>query len=203
MVYPKETFVEKLDNQRKDWKIDFGSFIARWITPNAPVIDSIVAKASLNHGITGGVSKDFYKIQSDMKKIYDVLSNLNYTIRTLTYPEGDYHIQRISLPKNTIELKSGNCIDLTLLLASCYEAIKLNVYIVLVPGHAFLKVKINNNYDEYIESTYLGKKEYCEATEKGREIYNKYFDENGNGINNDSRIIDISVARKSKIFPMN
>ena len=203
LIYPKETFVESLDNNRKDWKIDFSSFIARWITPNDPNIDNIIAAASVDGDVVGGCSNDFYRIQSDMKKIYDKLSNMKYAIRTLTYPEGEYHIQRISLPKNTIKLKSGNCIDLTLLLASCYEAIKLDVYVIFVPGHAFLKVKINDDYSEYIEATCLGKKEYFEALEKGRENYEKYFDKNGNGKNNDSKIVDISIARKSKIFPMN
>ena len=47
------------------------------------------------------------------------------------------------------------------------------------------------------------KKEYFEALEKGRENYEKYFDKNGNSKNNDSKIVDISIARKSKIFPMN
>ena len=203
LVYPRENFVETLDNKRKDWKIDFKSFLARWVTPNDKVIDNIISQASLNNGILGGTTNNYYRIQEDMKKIYDVLAEMNYSVRTLTFSEGNYHVQRISLPKNTVRLKSGNCIDLTVLLASCYEAIKLKVYIVLIPNHAFLKVKINDNYSEYIESTCLGKNEFNIATEMGRKKYDEYFDYLGNSKKDNCYIVDIENARKSMILPMN
>ncbi len=203
LIYPKEIFVEKLDNGRKDWKIDFRSFLARWVTPSIKEVDEIIAKVSCEGEVLGGTSTDLYKRELDIKRIYDTLNKMQYAVRTITFPEGNYHVQRISLPKNTVNLKSGNCIDLTLLLASCYEAIRLKPYIILVPGHAFLGIELSENNLVYIEATCLGKKEYSEAIRIGKTKYDKYFDENGNPKDNNSIIIDVSLARKSKIFPMN
>lgn len=203
LVYPKEIFVEKLENYRKDWKMDFRSFLARWVTPNSKVVDEIISKASREEEILGGTTSNSLRIEKDIKKIYDMLKDLKYSIRTLSFPEGEYHTQRISLPKNTVNLKSGNCIDLSLLLASCFEAIKLKTYIVLIPGHAMVMVELNDESHICIESTCLGNREYYEATEIGNQKYNQHFDIQKNPLDNESYIVDISNARKSKIFPMN
>lgn len=203
LVYPKEIFVGKLDNGRNDWKIDFRSFLARWITPSTNEIDRIISEASDDDGILGGTTDNLYRREHDIKKIYDVLNKMKYAIRTTTFSEGNYHVQRISLPKTTVNLKSGNCIDLSLLLASCYEAIKLKTYIILIPGHAFLGVELSEKNLIYIESTCLGKKEYSEAVQIGKCKFNEFFDVSGNPKDNNSIIIDVSLARKSGILPMN
>ncbi len=202
LIYPQDVFIEKLDNERKDWKIDFRSFLARWVTPNAIEVDKVISKASKNGNIIGGTTDNSLRTEEDIKKIYDCLSNIKYSIRSISFPEGKYHTQRISLPKNTMKLSSGNCIDLSILLASCFEAIKLKPYIVLIPGHAFVRVKLPNQSAICIEATCLGNKEYHEAVEIGNEKYKEYFNEE-NPINEGAYILDIELARKSKIYPMN
>ncbi|MBR6504507.1 MAG: hypothetical protein IKT41_02125 [Clostridia bacterium] len=202
LIYAQDVFVEKLDNGRNDWKIDFRSFLARWVTPNSEEVDKIISNASKTGDIVGGTTDNSLRTEEDIKKIYEVLSNIRYSIRSMSFPEGKYHTQRISLPKNTIKLNSGNCIDLSILLASCFEAIKLKPYIVLIPGHAFVRVKLPNENAICIEATCLGNKEYYEAVEIGNEKYKKYF--NGeNPIKNDAYMVDIALARRSQIYPMN
>lgn len=203
LIYPKEIFVEKLENSRKDWKMDCRSFLAKWVTPNAKCIDEIISKAALNNDIIGGYASNDFRTEEDIKKIYDVLSNLKYSIRSTSFSEGNYHTQRVSLPERTMLLKSGNCIDLSILLCSCFEAIKLNTYIALIPGHAFTVVELNSSNIICIESTYLGHKEYSEAVNSGTEKYRKYFDENKNPLDNNAYLVDVANARKSKIYPMN
>ena len=202
LIYPQDIFVEKLDNGRNDWKIDFRSFLARWVTPNSEEVDKIISNASKNGDIVGGTTDNSLRTEEDIKKIYEVLSNIRYSIRSMSYPEGKYHTQRISLPKNTIKLNSGNCIDLSILLASCFEAIKLKPYIVLIPGHAFVRVKLPNENAICIEATCLGNKEYYEAVEIGNKKYKEYFNEE-NPIKNDAYMVDIALARRSQIYPMN
>ena len=203
LIYPKEVFVEKLENNRKDWKIDFRSFLARWITPNSKVIDNIISKATQDEEILGGITTNSMRTEKDIKKIYDTLSNLKYSIRTLAFPEGDYHIQRVSLPQNTVNLMSGNCIDLSILLASCFEAIKIKTFIVLIPRHAMVMVELGENTRICIESTCLGNKEYHEAAEIGRKRFEEHFNSNKEPLDHNSYILDVNNARKSKIFPMN
>lgn len=203
LVYPKEIFVEKLENSRKDWKIDCRGFLARWVTPNAKCIDAVVSKAALNGDIIGGLSSNSFRSEEDIKKIYDTLSDLKYTIRSTSFSEGNYHTQRISLPERTMLLKSGNCIDLSILLASCFEAINLKTYIVLIPGHAMVMVELDSTNIVCIESTCLGHNEYSEAVNIGKSKYEKFFDKNKNPLDNNSYLVDIANARKSKIYPMN
>lgn len=203
LIYPKEVFVEKLENTRKDWKFDCRSFLAKWVTPNAKCIDEIVSKATENGDILGSLSSNLYRSEEDIKKIYDTLSDLKYTIRSRSFSEGNYHTQRISLPERTMKLKSGNCIDLSILLASCFEAINLKTYIVLIPGHAMVMVQLDSTNIVCIESTCLGHKEYSEAVSIGMGKYKKFFDRNKNPLDKNAYLVDIDNARKSKIYPMN
>ena len=202
LIYPKEIFVEKLENDRNDWRIDFRSFLSRWVTPNAETIDEVISNATKSGDIIGGSAENVLRTEEDIKKIYDELSKIRYSIRCLSFSEGKYHTQRISLPKNTLRLNSGNCIDLSVLLASCFEAIKLKTYIVLIPGHAFVRVKLFDESSICIEATCLGNKEYYEAVEIGNKKYREFFD-GENPIKNDAYMVDISLARKSRIYPMN
>lgn len=204
LLYPREVFVEVLKNKTKDWKIDLKSFLARWITPTTVQIEEIITEAGkdLKRGIRGASSHNNMVIQEEMKSIYDVLGKtMYYVARPLAFAEGDYHVQNISLPSTTIRLNSGNCIDLTILLASCYEALKLHVFIILVPGHSFLKVELFEKETIYLESTFLGKMDYSEAAEKGRENYEKYFCEAGSKVKG-AHEIDVSLARRNNIYPM-
>ena len=202
LIYPKEIFVEKLENSRKDWKIDCRSFLARWVIPNAKCIDEIVSRATVNGDVLGGITPDLLRCEEDIKKIYDTLSDLKYTVRSKSFSEGNYHTQRISLPQQTMNLKSGNCIDLSILLASCFEAIKLKTYIVLIPNHALVMVELNSANRICIESTGLGHKEYSEAVRIGVERYQKFFDKNKNPLDDNAYLVDIENARKSQIYPM-
>lgn len=202
IIYPKDNFIERISNDRLDWEIDFRSFIARWITPNAKEIDKIVSEVALNGNIVSNKSNNSYLIENEIKCVFDSLSKINYSIRTTTFSENDYHIQRLSLPKTVMKYKSGNCIDLSILLASVFEALKLNTYICLIPGHAFVRVKINDYQYCNIESTFLGEKEFSEAVEKANELYDKYFINNQPKDFESCYIVDVALARKSKIFPM-
>lgn len=202
LIYPKEIFVEKLENDRNDWRIDFRSFLSRWVTPNAKAIDEVIANATKSGDILGGTTENVLRTEEDIKKIYDELGKIRYSIRCLSFSEGKYHTQRISLPQNTLRLNSGNCIDLSILLASCFEAMKLKTYIVLIPGHAFVRVKLSDNSSICIEATCLGNKEYYEAVEIGNNKYKEFFNEE-NPIKDGAHMVDISLARKSQIYPMN
>lgn len=204
LVYSREIFIDVLKNSTKDWKLDLKSFFARWVTPTRAEIDEIIAEAGKEciNGMRGASSGNNYAIQGEMKHIYDVISKkVRYVARPLAFAEGDYHAQRVSLPSTTVKLSSGNCIDLSILLASCFEALKLHTFILLIPGHAFVKVELPGNEKIYIESTYMGNKEYFESTEKGRELFDKHFCEGGSKTEGAFEI-DLAIARKSGILPM-
>src|SRR5437870_2887467 len=60
-------------------------------------------------------------------------------------------LQKIKLPAEVLQQRSGMCIELTALLASAVERIGLHAEIVIIPGHAFLGVAVTpyNTQFEY------------------------------------------------------
>lgn len=202
-ILPRETFVPELTNEYGDWKVKLSSYIARWVTPHAPCIDEIIASAGVKKGMSGTLSGNTEVILRQMKDIYDqIAKNIRYITRSMSYGEEWYRTQRVCLPSTTMRLMSGNCIDLSVLLASCYEALNFDVGIVMLRDHAFLTVCLNENYSEYIECTYMGKYEFSEATNKGREEYEENFNSDNSPKTNENIIVSIKHSRKCNILPM-
>ena len=127
--------------------------------------------------------------------------NLEYVVDSYWFGTNDYKKQNIKLPKEVIASKCGNCIEFSLLLASCYEMLNLDVYIILVPGHAFLGINLFGNERIYIESTMIGKKDFVEAVNMGRMEYDTNF-ENDNSKVSEAQIISVKASRKIGIYPI-
>lgn len=203
-IFPRETFVWHIEGHGNAWKVYLSQMLARWVTPHITEIDCIIAEAArrTNH-IQGVLSNDFNEILAEMQAIYDIISlDIRYVSRSFSYSTVEYDFtQRISLPKTTLKLKSGNCIDLSILLGSCFEARKLPVVIALIPGHAFVGVDLGNS-KIFLESTYLGNYSFRDAYNKGMNTYRTYFDENGNSNMNDAKLVYINLSRSHGILPM-
>ena len=65
----------------------------------------------------------------------------------------------------------------------------------------FIEKEIAKKMTSKLKSTCIGKNEYFEAAEKGRENYDKYFGKEGIKVDG-AYEIDVRLARKNKIFPM-
>jgi hypothetical protein len=65
--------------------------------------------------------------------------------------------QHILLPEQVVSLKSGLCIETSLLMASALQSANLNAYLVLPDGHAQVAVELEDGSGEYylIETTSL------------------------------------------------
>jgi hypothetical protein len=76
-------------------------------------------------------------MKEDIRKIYKTIQAMGFTyVNTpISFEEG---YQRIKTPAEAIRVKTGNCIDGTLVFASCISAIGYDPIIVIVPGHAFV-----------------------------------------------------------------
>jgi regulator of sirC expression with transglutaminase-like and TPR domain len=82
-------------------------------------------------------------------------------------------VQRIRLPAEVLEQRSGNCIELALLFASAAEAMDLETAIVGIPGHAFMAVRTdqeNANY-YFIETTLIGRSSFSQAVSYGNQEF--------------------------------
>lgn len=201
-VWPRETFLHEIKNDGDDWQIDLNSYIARWVTPHAKCVERIVANAGIGNSMSGIYAKSQEKMLYEIKAIYDEISqDIRYVTRSLSYAD-EGKGQRVCLPSLTMSLKSGNCIDLTVLLTSCLEALRYDVYIAFIKGHAFLKVKFSENYYECIEATDMGKFDFAVALSHGRIIYDENFESDGTPKKEGNILVEIKLSRKSNILPM-
>ncbi len=118
--------------------------ISAFVMPNINQIAEIVSKASKylmdwtgSPSYTGYQTENPDVVKLQMASIYAALqeSNIGYTM-----PIASYEVcgQRVRLPHVVMEQKAGTCLDLSILYASCLEAISLHPLIVFVKGHAFV-----------------------------------------------------------------
>ncbi len=202
-VHPIESFIFNINIDSEDSKVYFYQLLACYCTPHQKGIEVIITKASKKTGsIKGALCNNYDQIMKELEAIYTVISeDIRYVTRSFNFKlDKMVKTQRINLPSTTLSLKSGNCIDLSLLLASAFEACKLEVDIVVLPGHAMVAVKVTEIWI-YIEATMLGYREFADAVQQGDKIFNDNFISHNNAKNNDSRMVSISLARKHGILP--
>jgi hypothetical protein len=155
--------------------------IAAMSTPNDPAVEALIRQAAeyTSSGIMwsgygsnvndegGGVWDRLQAIWQAEEKDYD----LTYISTWVSFAPGS--VQRIRLPAEVLEQRSGNCIELALLYAAAAEALDLEAAIVGVPGHAFVGVRIDQENADYyfIETTLIGRASFEEAVNRGSEEF--------------------------------
>ncbi len=117
--------------------------LSAFITPNHPVINLIQNRAAvILEQLTGSPSFNEYqsrnpnRVKAQMAAIYNAIAEqqIIYSAVPASFEETG---QRVRLADNVIAQKTGNCLDMALLYASCLEAIGLHPLIVITRGHAF------------------------------------------------------------------
>ena len=105
--------------------------------------------------------------------------------------------QRIKFPAESLADKSGNCIEGTLLFASAFESLGMRPVVILVPGHAFVGVRLWDNDDTIlpIETTMVGTDPYKDAVTTAVQELNQYL------ADGTATIVDIAVLRQMGITP--
>ncbi len=123
-------------------------FLASFVMPNHPAVTAIVKRAAqiLSATYTGACfigypsnTHDEKTVQQEITAIWLALKelHLHYVPVPMTMDDGG---QRIRLAPDIIAEGLGNCLDLSILLCSCLEAVSLCPCIVLIEGHAFVAV---------------------------------------------------------------
>lgn len=157
--------------------------IAAMSTPNDPAVEELIRAAAdyTDSGIIwsgygdhvddddGGV---WDRLQAIWRAEQDVYG-LTYISTWVSYAPGS--VQRIRLPAEVLEQRSGNCIELALLYAAAAEAMDLEAAIVGVPGHAFVAVRtdqVNANY-YFIETTMIGRASFDDAVNRAGEEFDE------------------------------
>lgn len=120
--------------------------LAAFVTPNHPEIARLVQLASTYLGLwSGNPSLDGYqsnsptRIKQQMAAVFSAIQScgLTYSVPPASFERSG---QRIRLSDTVLQQKLGTCLDLTLLYASCLEQMGLNPILVILEGHAFVGV---------------------------------------------------------------
>ncbi|WP_448523161.1 hypothetical protein [Pseudothermotoga sp.] len=185
--------------------------LAAMVTPNDPKVEELLRAAadytesgSMWGGYSGVEDDEDGEVWERLEAIWqaaDEVYDLTYVSTVVTYAPGD--IQRIRLPRETLEQQAGNCIDLSLLFASAAEAIRLEAAIIGIPGHAFIAVRTDQVNDRYyfIETTLIGQTSFARAVEVGAETWREVAESVENGEPN-YNWLTIAAAREKGILPL-
>ncbi|HSO26437.1 MAG TPA: hypothetical protein VLS48_00075 [Anaerolineales bacterium] len=180
LMYARRDFPAGVYPQRPFYSLVI--YMSAWVTPNDPAIEELLRQAADWHAdgaITAGYPNAYNDDNLDVFHRLEAIWNavaydyqVKYLSTTVSFAPGA--VQRIRLPGEVLEQRAGNCIELTMLLASAAEAIDLETNIILIPGHAFLGVRTapESGAMYYIETTMVADATLREAVEVGNREYN-------------------------------
>jgi hypothetical protein len=181
--------------------------VARWVTPHDSSVLQLIADAKpyIRNGRFAGYNSPRTPAQlkaqvtQQAQAIFTALkrSQLSYVTSIFTFGDQSGWAQRIRLPRETLSLKTANCIDVSVAFASAIENLGMDPVIVIVPGHAFTGVRLGPKSQEilYLDLTVLPRGTFAQARARA----DQYLRETPT-----DRIltVDVSSTRKMGIYPL-
>ena len=139
--------------------------IAAWVTPDDQAISQLLKRAATHvpdeqspvpPGMVGYNNATPQQVTDQVNAIYDALRldyHMQYVQSSVPYSASgggsNTGLEDIKLPAEILQQRSGMCVELTTLMAAAVESIGLNAEIVVIPGHAFLGVALNENNTQF------------------------------------------------------
>jgi hypothetical protein len=191
--------------QQEDWNL-----VVSMVTPTDPGVEQLI-RTGANYD-PRAVMTSGYDSEKDangtvwqrMDDIWQAETNdyhLTYISTTDSFASGSS--QRIRLPAEVLAQSSGNCIELTLLYASTAEALGMESAIIIIPGHAYVAIRLDNKNPSYyfIETTMIGRATFKEAAQRGNTEWDTAQPHVTAG-DADWGWIDVTQARTDGIIPI-
>jgi hypothetical protein len=118
--------------------------LAAFVTPNHPDIAKVIIRASaILEKWTGKPSFDEYqslnpdRVKKQMAAIYEAIAEMKLVYCTVPASFEDSG-QRVRMCETIFKQGMANCLDISLLYASCLEAVGIHPLIIILKGHAFV-----------------------------------------------------------------
>ena len=139
----------------------YAELLSAFVTPNHPELARIIARATEYLGKwTGDTSMDGYQSQ-DPNRVLSQAAAIFTAIKeqAIAYvvPPASFERvgQRVRLCDMVVQQKLGTCLDLTLLYASCLEAVGLHPLLITTVGHIFTGVWLEEKmFPECVQDDY-------------------------------------------------
>lgn len=185
----------------------FAPFIASWITPHDPLVEMVLSRAKEFAPSRRMPGYEDWKDQTEQERettiqaraIYRAMqvSGISYVKSSLTFGRNLDVSERIRLPHDSLQESSANCIDGVVAFASVFENLGMDPAVVLVPGHAYVGVRVARGSDRYL---------YFDTALTGRANFDAAVAaaQRGLGRTNTAKVLTIRVddARRAGILPM-
>jgi hypothetical protein len=191
-------------------KFKYASFIASWVTPHNVSVEAVLSKAKEfmpgrrmpGYETWKSTDEQARTTAMEAKAIYRALQQkgVSYVKSSSTFGTSANAAisERVRMPFESLRDSSANCIDGAVMFASLFENLGMDPVIVLVPGHAYVGVRIAENSDKYyyIETAIVGRNASFEsAVNSANEGLSKWPSDK-------VMRIQIDDARRAGIYPM-
>lgn len=191
---------------------DISCFFASYVNESHPITNQIMkeALATKNVDAFSGYFSDKEIIMSEIETIWQILQARGryYNLITVKDKDSQPYIssQYVRLLEESIHTDQTDCVDSSILLASILRRIGLDVSLVKLADHMFVKVSLDQQGNDviYIETTYLPEKSLQEAIEEGYKKYEENKDKFSSNNPQDQayRIVNIQNSRVLGITPI-
>jgi hypothetical protein len=187
--------------------VDLSHYYGAWVTPHVePVQERIRRAADLSgSGMMWGYQREADSVTKQVAALFQALreAGLTYVNSVIDFGAATgQSTQRTRLPRESLALKSANCLDGTVLIASLLEGASLNPALVLVPGHAFVGWQTWDGSDEwnFLETTLLGRPDAtfetaCASGKRQHDDCKEYYPDR-------LRVHPLAELRARNIWPM-
>lgn len=191
--------------QEEDWNL-----VVAMVTPTDPGVEALI-RAGANYDPNSAMTSNYDSVNDESGSVWQRLSdiwqaetndyNLTYISTPITFASGQS--QRIRLPGEVLDQSSGNCIELTLLYAAAAEYLGMQAALVIVPGHAYVAISVDDTGDSYyfIETTMIGAATFDDASSTALAEWKK-AQPHVAAADADYAWIDVTSARKDGIVPI-
>lgn len=185
----------------------YAPFIASWVTPHAPEVESVLARAknyTPDRRLPGyenwkNAQEQEHETYIEAKAIFMALKKMGFSYvkssSTLGHHSGDS--ERVRMPRLSLSQSSANCIDAVVAYASLFENLGMDPAVVIVPGHAYVGVRVAEDSPQFlfIDAALTGRATFEAAVLSGK---------SGLARQNPGAItrVNIEQARSSGIYPM-
>lgn len=182
---------------------------AAYVNENHPQVDEILAEA-LDAGYVeafAGYQGSAEDVLAELEAIWKTLQDSGFRYSNLTRASRESDTiasQHVRLLGDALDTAQANCVEGSVLLASIFQKLDMDPFLILVPGHMFVGVYLDEDADQFvcIETTLLGKGSLADAIEAGGEQFDEYEEAFEDEDAVQCEIIDIEVTRDIGILPL-
>lgn len=181
-ISPKEDIFWTVQMDSKD--IPLYRSVVAWVTPHDKCVQSLISSAkelspgrSLG-GYTGyeGLTEEerTNKTLAQAKAIFYAIKGQG--ISYVNTPVSFSGSQHVKMPADSLNEKSGNCVDGSVLFASAFESLGMNPVLLILPAHMFVGVETypKSGHYVFIETTIVGTSSFEDAVVQGNEKFNEF-----------------------------